>query len=136
MRIRWGAEVSVEPEGVLGESAAGTMGVRRPGTSWARRILLVLFAAHAFALVLVSASAGMGIAFWVLLALNTLAIAGLFVRTPAGWAAALLGILAAAVRWGGTSIDESQGLMALLLVAAAVFCVTAPSLRREHGIAG
>lgn len=128
----------MEPvDGILDESAVESVAVRQPGTSWARRVLLALCAAHAGALVLFSASAGIGIGFWLLLALNALAIAGLLTRTPAGWVAALLCILVAAVRWtgAGTGLDDQGGLMPILAVAAAVFCITAPSLRREHGIA-
>lgn len=122
-------------EGVVDEGVADVVGVPQPGTSWARRVLLALCAAHAGALLL-SASGDMGGGFWLFLALNALAIAGLVTRTRAGWVAALLCILIAAARWTGAGIDESGGLMVLLAVAAAIFCITAPSLRREHGIAG
>lgn len=124
----------MEQEGIIAESAVPADAVRQPGTSWARRILLALCAAHAGALLL-SASETMGIGFFLLLALNALAIAGLATRTRAGWVAALFCILVAAVRLTGADTDGSGGLMILLAVAAAVFCVTAPSLRREHGIA-
>jgi len=118
------------------QTVEAEVGVRQPGTSWARRILLALCLGHAGALVLFSTDPGVGFGFWLLLALNALAIAGLVTRTPAGWVAALLCILVAAARWTGTGIDESGGLMILLAVAAAIFCITAPSIRREHGIAG
>jgi len=97
-------------------------------------VLLGLSAAHAAALIYTSVGAPASIDVWLLLALNALAIAGLVTRTRAGWVAALLCVLGAGVRWASTGVDETAGLLALLAVTAAVFCVTDPSLRREHGI--
>lgn len=124
-----------QSQGVLSEGAVEAGGVRHAGFSWARGALLALSAAHAIALLYGAQGARADAGFWFLLALNALAIAGLATRTRAGWVAALLCVLCAAVRWGSTGVDESTGLFALLAAAAAVFCVTDPSLRREHGIA-
>jgi hypothetical protein len=128
--------VSVDrSEGVLGEGAVEAVDVRQPGFSWARRVLLGLSAAHAVALFYTSVGGPLGLDVGFLLLLNALAIAGLVTRTRAGWVAALLCVLVAGVRWASIGVDETAGLLALLAVTAAVFCVTDPSLRREHGIA-
>jgi hypothetical protein len=125
---------------VLAEGAASTaestVDDAQPRTpARARTVLMAMSAAHALALILSSFDIRSG-GFWLLLGLNVLAIAGLSTRTRAGWVAALLFVLAASVRWAGAGIDETQGFLALLAAAAAVFFVTDPSLRREHGIAG
>lgn len=122
-------------EGLLSEGAAGMESVRRPGFSWPRRVLLGLSAAHAAALIYSSIDTSPGLDLWLLLALNALAIAGLVTRTRIGWVAALLCVLGAGVRWASSGVDETAGLVALLAVTAAVFCVTDPALRREHGVA-
>ena len=124
-----------QSEGVLGDGAVEAEIVSHPGFSWARGALLGLSAAHAIALLYTAQGSQADAGFWLLLALNALAIAGLATRTRAGWVAALLCVLCAAVRWSASGVDESSGLIALLAAAAAVFCVTDPSLRREHGIA-
>src|SRR5689334_9201904 len=128
---------------VLAEGAASTGATTAESTvaetprapARARTVLMAMSAAHALALILSSFDVWSG-SFWLLLSLNVLAIAGLSTRTRAGWIAALLFVLAASVRWAGAGIDETQGFLALLAAAAAVFFVTDPSLRREHGISG
>lgn len=129
-----GVVVDAVPAG----DAAVAQAVAQNGRSWARLFLLVLSAVHAVVLVLgahATPTWELGPSFWALVALNALAIAGLATRTRVGWVAALLCVLGAAANWGVTGVDQPSGLFALLAVAAAVFCVTDPSLRREHGLA-
>jgi hypothetical protein len=117
-------------------NAADAVAVK--STSWARRVLLALSAGHAVVLVLSAHAAPtweLGAGFWGLVALNALAIAGLATRTRIGWVATLLCVLCAGAHWGGLGADEPSGLFALLAIAFAVFCVTDPALRREHGLA-
>lgn len=124
--------------GVAVEAVPATDAEQIPARSWARRVLLALSAAHAVVLVLAahgSPTWELGASFWALVALNALAIAGLVTRTRVGWLATLLCVLAAGFRWGAVGVEEPRGLLALLAVAFAVFCVTDPSLRREHGLA-
>jgi hypothetical protein len=125
-------------DGLAAEAVSATDAAQLPAKSWARRVLLVLSAAHVVVLVLAaqqSPTVELGVTFWALVALNALAIAGLVTRTRVGWMATLLCVLCAGVRWAGIGVEEPSGLVALLAVAFAVFCVTDPSLRREHGLA-
>jgi hypothetical protein len=119
-------------EGLVTERAA------QNGRSWARWFLLALSGVHAVVLLLSAHSSPtweLGPSFWALLALNAAAIAGLVTRTRLGWVAALLCVLGAGARWGGVGIDQPGGLLALLAIAFAVFCVTDQALRREHDLA-
>lgn len=125
-------------DGVVMEAVPATDAAQLPARSWARRVLLLLSAAHVVVLALTahgSPTSELGASFWALVALNALAIAGLVTRTRLGWMATLLCVLGAGARWGGIGVEEPSGLLALLAVAFAVFCVTDPSLRREHGLA-
>ena len=105
--------------------------------SRARKVLLALCAAHAAALLMSffqSPVAPSVPGFLMLAALNALAIAGLTRRTRAGWYLVLLFVFAAGARWTGGALDGAYSLFALLAIAAGVFCITDPELRREHGM--
>ena len=110
----------------------------RPVTSPARKALVVLCAAHGVTLVGTALNAPSPAGFGGLAGLallNVLALAGLATRSRLGWWVACLFVLVAAVRWTFGEIDGGGGLLVFLGIAAGVFFVTDPSLRREHGIA-
>lgn len=115
----------------------------RDRNSLASKILLALSAAHAALLLLsLRAEPGLeltsaGVAGLVLLGiLNALAIGTLAARrTRLGWYLLLAFVFAAGARWTSEGVESDAGLFALLAIAAGVFCITDPTLRREHGIA-
>ena len=129
------------------DAGAGTAPDAVPETggrraSWARKVLLALSAAHAAMLLLSLRGAhepltSADLAGLALLALlNALAIASLAMRgTRASWYLLLAFVFAAGARWTGEGVEGAAGLFSVLAIAAGVFCVTDPSLRREHGIA-
>lgn len=139
-----GAELTAREPEARAPMAADAPSTRERG-SWASKVLLGLSSAHAGVLLLslrdahgVELMTSRDIAGLALLAvLNALAIASLAARrTRAGWYVLLAFVFAAGVRWTGEGVEGGAGLVALLAIAAGVFCATDPSLRREHGIAG
>ena len=107
--------------------------------SWARVVLMALFVAHGTALLIavVRATPDVPLPAMTFLfgALNALALAGVATRTRAGFWVALAFVVAAVARYAWLlQIEEADYPGLIVGIAAAVFCLTDPALRREHGL--